>query len=69
MFNFSCLCLLQVAALRSQGKNKLAVEALHAIVTMFQADTASWLELADLHLSLCDYQVRTLSPSFSPFVQ
>ena len=47
-----------MAALRSQGKNKQAVEALHAIVTVFQADLPSWLELADIHLCLCDYQVR-----------
>lgn len=46
----------KVAALRSQGKPKEAIEALHAILKVFQADTASWLELADLHLSLCDYQ-------------
>jgi len=46
----------KVAALRSQGKYKEAIEALHAVLKVFQADTASWLELADLHLSLCDYQ-------------
>jgi len=46
----------KVAALKSQGKIKLAVEALHEIVKVFQSDTASWLELAEIHLSLCDYQ-------------
>jgi hypothetical protein len=51
---------LQVAALRSQGKHKQAIEALHDVVKVFQSDTTSWLELADLHLSLCDYQVTPL---------
>lgn len=43
--------------MRSQGKHKLAVEALHDIVKVYQGDSASWLELADIHMSLCDYQV------------
>ena len=67
-------CYDQVAALRSQGKNVLAVEALHDIVKVFQSDAPSWLELADIHLSLCDYQsaafcyeeVVLLMPSNAP---
>lgn len=45
-----------MAALRSQGKSKQAVEALHEILKVYQSDVPSWQELADLHLSLCDHQ-------------
>jgi tetratricopeptide (TPR) repeat protein len=55
LYRLSC-SVRQVAALRSQGKLKAAIEALHEVVRVFPGDAASWLELADLHLGLCDYQ-------------
>lgn len=45
----------KVAIFRAQGNMKLAVEALHDIVKLYQSDSSSWLELADIHLTLCDY--------------
>lgn len=39
---------------------KAAVECLHDIVRLFQSDNSSWMELADIHLSLCDYQVSAV---------
>jgi ER membrane protein complex subunit 2 len=48
----------QVAVHRAQGNMKSAVEALHEIVKLYQSDSSSWLELAEIHLMLCDYQVR-----------
>ena len=48
----------QVAVHRAQGHYKAAVDSLQDILKLYQADSASWMELADIHLSLADYPVR-----------
>jgi hypothetical protein len=48
-----------VTVFRAQGNVKAAVESLHEILKLYQSDTTSWMELADIHLSLCDYQVNS----------
>lgn len=47
----------KVAVYRAQGNMKLAVESLNDIVKLYQTDSSSWLELSDIYLTLCDYNV------------
>jgi tetratricopeptide (TPR) repeat protein len=46
----------KVCVYRAQSNLKEAIEELHNIVKIFTSDVSSWLELAEIHLSLSDYQ-------------
>lgn len=45
----------KVCVYKAQGDIPAAVSQLNDILSVFQADTTSWLELAEIHISLSDY--------------
>jgi len=45
----------KVCVYKAQGNVAAAVSQLNDILSVFQADSSSWLELAEIHISLSDY--------------
>lgn len=46
----------KVCVYRAQKKWKDAIDQLNSILSVFHADSQSWLELADIYTTLCDYK-------------
>eukprot|EP01041_Mallomonas_annulata_P005117 gene5117-10238_t len=45
----------KVCIYKAQGQLKLAIEQLNEILSVFQSDTSSWLELTEIYISLCEF--------------
>ena len=45
---------------KAKGDVKREVEELNALLKQFPAESATWMELGELYLSLCDLTVRLL---------
>lgn len=60
----------QVCVFKAMGDTKRQAEELNALLRQFPADSAAWLELGDLYLSLCDMTVcgASIFPLFSPML-
>jgi predicted Zn-dependent protease len=54
-----------VSVHRSANEIPKTIESLHNLLKLFPNDYTSWVELAEIHLSLSDYEVRTKDLSFS----
>ena len=49
---------LQVCVFRCQNKLSEAIQELNSIVSAFYSDFQSWLELADIYITVSDFKVR-----------
>jgi hypothetical protein len=56
-FLFLHLLLLQVCVFKAMGDRKREVEELNALLRQFPAESATWQELGDTYLALCDLPV------------
>jgi hypothetical protein len=46
-----------VAIYKAKGNINAAIDALNEILKTYQSDIPSWLEMCDIYISLCQFEV------------